>query len=126
MFSSASSHKHFVFLIILMRLKEAFNENLPISFHIIHINRVGLFEKSAKRNKYLVVIIDAFKKFTVLKPIKSQETQYTVKDLLSLVYLFEVPIQIISNREMNMVVSPRANGQANATIRSWTYLLLLL
>lgn len=100
-------------------------------FHTVHIDHVGLFETSRKRNKFLFVIVDAFTKFVIIEPVKSQKTTYVVKILTNLIYLFGVPNRIVSDRGtaftsrtfrmfcdqygikhiLNAVATPRANGQ---------------
>lgn len=73
-------------------------EKTPVPFHTIHIDHVGLFETSRKRNKFLLVLVDAFTKFTIIEPVKSQKASYAVKILTNLIYLFGVPTRIISDR----------------------------
>lgn len=106
-------------------------EKTPVPFHTIHIDHVGPFETSRKHNKFLLVLVDAFTKFTIIEPVKSQKTSYVVKILTNLIYLFGVPTRIISDRGtaftsqtfrmfctnysikhvLNAVATPRANGQ---------------
>ncbi|KMQ98328.1 transposon ty3-g gag-pol polyprotein isoform x2 [Lasius niger] len=105
-------------------------EKVPIPFHTIHVDHVGPFETSSKNNKFLFVLVDAFTKFTIIEPVKSQKACYVVKILTNLIYLFEVPHRIISDRGtaftsqafrmfcdsygikhvLNAVATPRANG----------------
>lgn len=76
-------------------------------------------------------MVDAFTKFTIIEPVKSQKACYVVKILTNLIYLFGVPTRIISDRGtaftsqafgtfcntygikhvLNAVATPRANGQ---------------
>jgi len=106
-------------------------EKVPVPFHTVHIDHVGPFETSRKRNKFLLVIVDAFTKFTIIEPVKSQKTCYVTKILIDLICLFGVPTRIISDRGtaftsqafrmfcdnygikhvLNAVATPRANGQ---------------
>ncbi|CAK9814127.1 Pro-Pol polyprotein [Anthophora plagiata] len=106
-------------------------KKVPIPFHTLHIDHVGPFETSRKGNKYLLVMVDAFTKFTIVEPVKDQKTRHTEKVLLNLMYLFGVPTRIISDRGtsftskrfatlcatygirhvLNAVATPRANGQ---------------
>lgn len=103
---------------------------MPVPFHTLHIDHIGLFKTSQKRNKFLLVVVDAFTKFTVIEPVKSKKTCY-VKVLLNFSYLFGVSTRIISDREtaftsrtfctfrsthgikhvLNAVATSRANGQ---------------
>lgn len=116
-------------------------EKIPTPFHTVHVDHVGPFETSRKGNKYLLVIIDGFTKFTIIEPVKSQKTRHTIKVLLDVICLFGCPTRIISDRGtafmarafkvfcetygtkhvLNAVATPRANGQCeryNRTIVS--------
>jgi len=73
-------------------------EKAPVLFHTIHIDHVGPFETSRKRNKFLVVIVDTFIKFVVIEAVKSQKVCYVIKIITNFMYLFGVPIRIISDR----------------------------
>lgn len=106
-------------------------EKTPVPFHTLHLDHVGPFETSRKRNKFLLVIVDAFTKFTVVEAVKNQKAQYVVKILMNLSYLFGIPTRIVSDRGsaftsqafktfcktygikhvFNAVATPRANGQ---------------
>lgn len=106
-------------------------EKVPVSFHTVHVDHVGPFETSRKQNKFLLVAVDAFTKFTIVEPVKSQKTCYVTKILTNMIYLFGVPNRIISDRGtaftsqafrtfchhygikhvLNAVATPRANGQ---------------
>lgn len=106
-------------------------EKKPVPFHTVHIDHVGPFETSRKRNKFLFVLVDAFTKFTIIEPVKSQKACYVIKILTNLIYLFGVPCRIVSDRGtaftsqafhmfcdtygikhvLNAVATPRANGQ---------------
>lgn len=106
-------------------------DKMPVPFHTVHIDHVGPFETSKTQNKFLLVIVDAFTKLTIIEPVKSQKTCYVVKILTNLIYLFGVPNRIISDKGtaftsqtfrmfcdnygikhvLNAVATPRANGQ---------------
>jgi transposase InsO family protein len=103
----------------------------PVPFHTIHLDHVGPFETSKKKNKFILVIVDAFTKFCLIEPVKSQKTKYVTSILTTFVHLFGVPSRIISDRGsaftsktfknfcecynikhvLNAVATPRANGQ---------------
>lgn len=51
-------------------------EKVTIPFHTIYINHIGPFETSRKHNKFLFVLVDAFTKFTIIEPVKSQKVCY--------------------------------------------------
>lgn len=116
-------------------------EKISIPFHTVHVDHVGPFETSRKRNRYLLVVVDGFTKFTIIEPVKSVKTRHTVKVLLDLICLFGCPERIIRDRGtsftseafkvfcttygikhvLNAVATPRANGQCeryNRTILS--------
>lgn len=106
-------------------------EKRPIPFDTIHIDHLGPFEKSGLGNLHILVIIDAFSKYCLLKPVKSTKTRYIVTYLENQFLLFGVPRRIISDRGsaftsrrfkefcrkhnikhiQNAVATPRANGQ---------------
>lgn len=116
-------------------------EKYPIPFHTLHVDHVGPFVTSKKKNKYIFVIVDAFTKFTVVEPVHNQKSKHVIKVLTDLIYLFGVPTRIISDRGtaftsqtfrifcdtygikhiLNAVATPRSNGQCeryNKTIVS--------
>lgn len=100
-------------------------------FGTIHIDHVGPFVKSSKGNTHILVIIDAYTKFIVLRPVKSTKTSIVVDRLREYFSIFGVPKRIISDRGscftsskfkayidelgtkhiLNAVATPRANGQ---------------
>jgi transposase InsO family protein len=106
-------------------------EKKAVPFHTIHIDHVGPFETSKKGNKYLLVIVDAFTKFTVLEAVKSTKVKPVTRTLHLMMCIFGVPTRIISDRGsaftsrafrlfcdeyaikhvLNAVATPRANGQ---------------
>lgn len=106
-------------------------EKTPVPFHTLHIDHVGPFETSRKRNKFILVVVNAFTKFTIIEPVKSQKVCYVIKIITNLIYLFGVPSRVISDRGtaftsqafrmfcntygikhvLNAVATPRANAQ---------------
>lgn len=100
-------------------------------FGTIHLDHVGPFVKSSKGNTHILVIIDAYTKFIVLKPVKSTKTSMVIDQLREYFSIFGVPKRIISDRGscftsskfktyvnelgtkhvLNAVATPRANGQ---------------
>jgi transposase InsO family protein len=103
----------------------------PVPFHTIHIDHVGPFVTSSKKNKYLFVLVDAFTKFCIIEPVRNLSTKHVLKIMLNVMYLFGAPTRIISDRGtsftssafkrfietygikhiLNAVASPRSNGQ---------------
>lgn len=106
-------------------------EKTPIPFHTLHVDHVGPFERSRKGNRYLLVIVDGFTKFTMIEPVKDTKAKRAAKILLDVVHLFGVPHRVITDRGtaftaqsfkifcstygirhvLNAVATPRANGQ---------------
>lgn len=100
-------------------------------FATLHIDHVGPFVKSSKGNTHMLVIIDAYTKFIILKPVKSTKTSIVIDKLKEYFSIFGVPKRIISDRGssftstnfkdflhrlgvkhiLNAVATPRANGQ---------------
>lgn len=103
--------------------------NLP--FHTIHIDHMGPLEKSTQGNKHLLVIVDAFTKFTKLYACKSTKSEETIRKLREYFRAYSKPKRIISDRGtaftsllfkdftdtgkiehvLTAVGTPRANGQ---------------
>lgn len=106
-------------------------EKIDKPFHTIHIDHVGPFVRSRRRNAYLLLIIDAFTKFVILVPVKSTKSIHSIAAIKNYFHTFSVPKRIISDRGtafaskkfqdylnslgvkhiMNAVATPRANGQ---------------
>lgn len=100
-------------------------------FHTVHIDHVGPFVTSKRKNSYILVIIDAYSKFIVLKAVKNTKSNTSIAVLRDYFGTFGVPTRLISDRGtsftsikfkglmsevgtkhiLNAVASPRANGQ---------------
>lgn len=114
--------------------KSGFLHPIPktqIPFGTIHIDHLGPFVCSKKKNTQLLVIVDGFTKFVFLEPVKSTKVRYVVRALEDFMFLFGVPSRIISDKGacftshtmkvfclkygikhvQNAVATPRANGQ---------------
>lgn len=114
---------------------------VPVPFHTLHADHLGPFETSKKGNRYLLVIVDSFTKFTIIEPVRDTKTNYVTQAMMNIFYLFGVPSRIITDRGtaftsktfgmfcssyglkhiLNAVSTPRANGQCeryNRTILS--------
>jgi len=50
----------------------------PIPFSTIHMDHLGPFPKSSKRNEHILVIVDAFTKFTIVLAVKSTATKHVL------------------------------------------------
>lgn len=100
-------------------------------FHTIHIDHVGPFIPSKRKNTYILVIVDAYSKFVVLKAVKNTKSNTSIAVMREYFGTFGVPSRVISDRGtsftslkfkafimemgtkhiLNAVASPRANGQ---------------
>lgn len=107
-------------------------EKVSIPFHTVHIDHLGPFVKSRKRNAYILTIVDAYSKYVFIKPVKDTKTKTTLKVLENIFHDFGLPARIVSDRGssftsslfktfcnehgikhiLNTVACPRANGQA--------------
>ena len=116
-------------------------EKGTIPFDTIHLDHLGPFKKSARKNTHLLVVIDAFSKYTLMKPVQSTKTAPVTNFLDNIFETFGVPRRIITDRgtaftskafktfcdkySIKLVLcataTPRANGQVermNRTILS--------
>ncbi|CAG9133340.1 unnamed protein product [Plutella xylostella] len=130
--------------------KEGYLHNIPkidVPFHTVHVDHLGPFVKGATGNQYLLVIVDGFTKFCILKPLRDTKSKPTIRTLKEVFSTFGHPHRLISDRGtcftsaefkrfcteyefkhiLNAVSAPRANGQVeryNRTIldglRSYT------
>lgn len=114
--------------------KEGYLHPIPkvsTPFHTIHIDHVGPFVPSKRKNSYILVIIDAYTKFIVLKAVKNTKSNTSIAVLRDYFGTFGLPTRLISDRGtsftsakfkkfmlelgvrhiQNAVASPRANGQ---------------
>lgn len=114
--------------------KEGFLHPIPkisTPFHTIHIDHLGPFVTSKRKNVYILVIIDAYSKFIVIKAVKNTRSNTSIAVLRDYFGTFGLPTRLISDRGtsftsdkfkkfmtelgirhiQNAVASPRANGQ---------------
>lgn len=100
-------------------------------FHTLHADHLGPFNASKSKNKYLLVIIDSYSKFIILKPVKNTKAFTTIRVFKEYFATFGCPVRLITDRYssftgkkfglflkdvgvkhvMNAVATPRANGQ---------------
>ncbi|XP_037942349.1 uncharacterized protein K02A2.6-like [Teleopsis dalmanni] len=113
----------------------------PIPFKTIHIDHLGPFPRSRKLNEYILIIVDSFTKFVIVRPVKSTNTKQVIAILNEVTSYVGIPETIISDRGTaftskeferycndqqikhirNAVRTPRANGQVerfNRTVLS--------
>jgi hypothetical protein len=105
---------------------------LDIPMHTLHIDHLGPFVSSTRRNAYLIVVIDGFTKFVFLKAVRNTKVGPVLKFLDGIFNMFGVTQRIVCDRgssftskcfndyckgmnikvNYNATATPRANGQA--------------
>ena len=60
-------------------------EKIPVPFHTVHVDCMGPFSKISNDYKYVLVIIDAFTKFIILKPLNTMHMVETVKAFMDFI-----------------------------------------
>ncbi|KAJ8973137.1 hypothetical protein NQ317_001873 [Molorchus minor] len=100
-------------------------------FHTLHLDHLGPFCKSPNGNSYLLVVVEAFTKFTWLEAVKDTSTRPVIDCLRLLMKFCGHPTRIITDRGkgftsedmnefcnseniknvLNAIASPRSNGQ---------------
>lgn len=106
-------------------------EKVPIPQHTWHIDHIGPFTKSSRKNAYVVVMVDAFTKYVNLKAVKDTSAKFVVRAIDEVIIHFGSPVRIITDRGtaftsnyfqkycsnlnikhiLNATATPRANGQ---------------
>jgi transposase InsO family protein len=110
----------------------------PVPFHTIHVDHLGPFRKTKHGNCHLIVVVDGFTKFLLLKAVKSTKTRFVVKFLTEVISTYGSPFRIITDKGTAFtakkfrqfceahqihhvevaVATPRANGQVERLNRS--------
>lgn len=76
-------------------------DKVPIPFRTIHLDCTGPFTQSNEGYKHILVIIDAFTKYCILKPLKTmsgEELLMVIRDALT---MFGTPSKVITDRATN-------------------------
>lgn len=77
-------------------------EKKAVPFHTIHMDCMGPFAENNENSKrYILIMIDAFTKFVLLKPLKTLQAHETVECTKDFVTLFGVPHKIVSDMGTN-------------------------
>lgn len=126
--------------------KEGFLNNIPkgnLPFLMIHVDHYGPLQKTKSQNRYILVIVDGFTKFTKLCPCRTTNSKEVVKHLQNYFCTYSKPVRIVSDRgtcftsnEFKQFLSdqnvshtliatgaPWANGQAERVNRKITQIL---
>lgn len=89
-------------------------EKTPIPFHTVHLDCTGPFPQSLEGFKHLLIIIDGFTKFCILKPLKTLSGQELVDVLRTSLTDFGTPSLIITDRGTNF-----CSRQIQELFESW-------
>lgn len=76
-------------------------EKTPVPFHTIHFDCTGPFSQTSEGYKYILLVVDGFTKFTLLKPLKGLTAQELVPLIRETITLFGTPRKIITDRGTN-------------------------
>ncbi|XP_070854983.1 uncharacterized protein [Drosophila suzukii] len=98
----------------------------PIPFSTIHVDHLGPFPKSSKRNEHILVIVDAFTKFTIVRAVKSTATKHVLDVLQDVTSYLGMPDRIVTDRGTAFTSKDfeKANGHAERTNRIILSMLL--
>lgn len=81
-------------------------QKTALPFHTIHLDCTGPFTQSNEGFKHILLIIDGFTKFCLLKPLKTLNAQELVPVLRDVITLFGTPSVVISDRGTNFSSGP--------------------
>ena len=104
---------------------------VEIPFHTLHADHLGPFVRSKRGNTYLLVIIDAFTRYIIIKAVRDTKTASAIRVFKEHFGYFGTPNRLITDRGscftsakfksftqklgvkhiLNAVATPRANGQ---------------
>lgn len=76
-------------------------DKTPIPFHTIHLDCTGPFKVTNEGYKYILLMLDGFTKFCLLKPLKTLNAQELVPLIRDTITIFGTPSQIITDRGTN-------------------------
>lgn len=113
-------------------------EKNPVPFDTIHLDHLGLFVRSTLQNEYVIVLVDGFTKYVVVKAVRNTKTSPVIQMLNEVFGIFGKPRRIITDRGTSYtsrefenfctqlgvihvkvaVGTPRANGQVERANRS--------
>lgn len=104
---------------------------VSVPFHTIHADHLGPFNKSKRRNTYILVLVDAFTKYVNLTAVPNTKSSTSVRVFKEHFSYFGTPSRLITDQGtsftgkkfqtfikacgvthvFNAVATPRANGQ---------------
>lgn len=63
-------------------------EKVTVPFHTIHLDHLGPFIRSKKRNTQLLVAVDGFTKFSIIEPVRSTKVKYVIRVLEDIINIY--------------------------------------
>lgn len=84
--------------------KQGFLHPLPknaVPFHTIHLDCTGPFIQTNDGSKHILMVIDGFTKFCILKPLKTLGAQELIPIIRETVTLFGTPSLVVTDRGTN-------------------------
>lgn len=73
-------------------------EKIAIPFDTLHIDHLGPFVKSKRKNSDFIVVVEAFTKFVFMKAVQSTKVGPLLTFLKSIVETFRVPKRLVTDR----------------------------
>ncbi|XP_037930975.1 uncharacterized protein K02A2.6-like [Teleopsis dalmanni] len=67
-------------------------------FRILHPDHLGPFIRSKKENTHILVLVDRFTKYVIIKAVRNTKTQPIINALNELSSIFGLPVKIITDR----------------------------
>ena len=67
-------------------------------FEIVHVDHLGPFVPTERKNKYVFGLIDNLTKYAYIRPVKDVKTNTTVKMMEEFILTFGAPKRIVSDR----------------------------
>lgn len=73
-------------------------EKIPIPFYTVHIDHLGPFPLVKNKEAYVIVLVDGFTKYCIMKSVKNTTTSPVIKFMTETMEIFGAPTQIVSDR----------------------------
>jgi len=59
--------------------KEGNKRDSKVPFETIHVDHLGPFPSSSRRNKHIIVVVDGFTKCVFLKAVRTRDTKLVIE-----------------------------------------------
>ncbi|CAH0726167.1 unnamed protein product, partial [Brenthis ino] len=76
-------------------------DKTPLPFHIVHLDCTGPFQRTDEGYKYILLMVDGFTKFCLLKPLKTLNAQELIPIIRDTITIFGTPSIVITDRGTN-------------------------